>query len=107
MLIIREHGWFDKRFIYEESFQMPLMIRAPGLIKAGSVCNDVVSNVDFAATWLNYAGLKIPTYMQGDSFLPVLKGEPPSNPDQVAYHRYWMHRDSIHNAYVGRHDGHS
>lgn len=95
-----EHGWFDKRFIYEESFQMPLMIRAPKLIQPGSICNEVVSNVDFAATWLEYAGLRIPTYMQGDSFLPALQGKPNANPDQVAYHRYWMHRDDIHNAYV-------
>lgn len=95
-----EHGWFDKRFIYEESFQMPLMVRCPGLIKPGTVCNDIVSNVDFAPTWLEYAGLRKPTYMQGDSFLPSLKGEDYQSPDQVAYHRYWMHAEEFHNAYV-------
>ncbi|WVF67034.1 hypothetical protein IAT40_001777 [Kwoniella sp. CBS 6097] len=95
-----EHGWFDKRFMYEESFQMPLMIRAPKLIRRGSICNDIVSNVDFAATWIQYAGLKVPTYMQGDSFLDSLMGKSPQNPSQVAYHRYWMHADPIHNAYA-------
>jgi arylsulfatase A-like enzyme len=80
---------------------MPLMIRAPGIIKPGTINDDIVSNVDFAPTWLDYAGLKIPTYMQGDSFFSSLKGTPNPNPDQVAYHRYWMHADDIHNAYVG------
>ncbi|GKZ16855.1 hypothetical protein AbraIFM66951_006346 [Aspergillus brasiliensis] len=95
-----EHGWFDKRFMYEESFQMPFLIRYPKLIKPGSVCDDIVSNVDFAATWLDLAGLRIPSYMQGVSFAPLLKGETPADWKQVAYHRYWMHRDPIHNAYA-------
>lgn len=95
-----EHGWFDKRFIYEESFQMPLMVRCPGLVKPGTVCNDIVSNVDFAPTWLEYAGLRKPTYMQGDSFLPSLNGDATQDPDAVAYHRYWMHADECHNAYA-------
>ncbi|BEI94055.1 uncharacterized protein CcaverHIS019_0605140 [Cutaneotrichosporon cavernicola] len=94
-----EHGWFDKRFIYEESFQMPLLIRAPG-ITAGSVCNDIVSNVDFATTWLDFAGLRIPSYMQGESFVRSLSGEEWQGSDAVAYHRYWMHADENHNAYA-------
>lgn len=94
-----EHGWFDKRFIYEESFQMPLLIRAPG-IKPGSVCDDIISNVDFAATWLDWAGLRIPTYMQGESFVRSLRGDKWQGEDAVAYHRYWMHADEFHNAYV-------
>jgi arylsulfatase A-like enzyme len=95
-----EHGWFDKRFMYEESFQMPLLVRYPREIKAGSVCNDIVSNVDFAATWLDLAGMRQPTYMQGVSFRSLLKGTTPENWQQVAYHRYWMHRDIIHEAYA-------
>ncbi|GJN91927.1 hypothetical protein Rhopal_004952-T1 [Rhodotorula paludigena] len=96
-----EHGWFDKRFIYEESFQMPFLVRWPAQIAPGSVCGDIVSNVDFAPTWLEAAGVRIPTYMQGDSFLSSLKGVPRPEDDQtVAYHRYWMHNDSIHNAYA-------
>lgn len=87
--------------MYEESFQMPFLIRWPKQIQAGSVCNDIVSNVDFAATWLDAAGCRIPSYMQGVSFLPELKGKArAADDDTVAYHRYWMHRDEIHDAYA-------
>lgn len=95
-----EHGWFDKRFMYEESFQMPFVIRYPQLIKPGSVCEDIICNVDFASTFLDLAGLAIPSYMQGTSFRPLLCGSTPSNWKQVAYHRYWMHRDELHNIYA-------
>ncbi|PYI05503.1 arylsulfatase A [Aspergillus sclerotiicarbonarius CBS 121057] len=95
-----EHGWFDKRFMYEESFQMPFLIRYPKLISPGSVCEDIISNVDFATTWLELAGLRVPSYMQGVSFVPLLEGRTPEDWKQVAYHRYWMHRDTIHNAYA-------
>ena len=95
-----EHGWFDKRFMYEESFQMPFIVKYPGEIKAGSVCNDIVSNVDFAPTFLDLAALRKPTYMQGSSFRALLQGSTPRDWQQVAYHRYWMHRDSVHNAYA-------
>ncbi|KAI0015458.1 N-acetylglucosamine-6-sulfatase [Xylariomycetidae sp. FL0641] len=95
-----DHGWFDKRFMYEESFQMPFLIRYPREIAPGSVCNGIISNVDFAATWLDQAGLKIPSYMQGRSFRPLLRGSTPKDWKQLAYHRYWMHRDVIHEAYA-------
>ncbi|CAM1507894.1 Fc.00g047420.m01.CDS01 [Cosmosporella sp. VM-42] len=95
-----EHGWFDKRFMYEESFQMPFLIRYPKEIAPGSVCNDIICNVDFATTWLDFANLTIPSYMQGTSFRPLLRGKTPENWQQVAYHRYWMHNDIIHNAYA-------
>ncbi|KAI8943857.1 hypothetical protein NX059_001829 [Plenodomus lindquistii] len=95
-----EHGWFDKRFMYEESFQMPLLIRWPSKISPGSVCDDIVCNVDFAATWLDCAGLRIPSYMQGVSFLQLLQGRTPQDWQQIAYHRYWMHNDAIHHAYA-------
>ena len=100
-----DHGWFDKRFMYEESFQMPFLMRYPQIIKPRSICNEIITNVDFAPTWLELAGLKIPTYMQGVSFLPLLnsRGEPSwedFRPQKVAYHRYWMHRDETHNAYA-------
>lgn len=94
-----EHGWFDKRFMYEESFQMPFLIRYPDEIVAGQVCDSVICNVDFAATFLDCAGLTIPSYMQGKSFRPLLKGAVPDDWSDVAYHRYWMHRDPDHNAY--------
>lgn len=79
---------------------MPYLVCGPG-IKAGSVCNDIVSNVDFAPTWLDFAGVTKPSYMQGESFLPMLKGTSGEQDEwEVAYHRYWMHRDVIHNCYV-------
>jgi arylsulfatase A-like enzyme len=95
-----EHGWFDKRFMYEESFQMPFLIRWPKEIKAGSVCNDIICNVDFAPTFLDAAGLRVPNYMQGVSFRKLLQGATPEHWQQVAYHRYWMHNDIIHEAYA-------
>ncbi|KAG7136550.1 N-acetylglucosamine-6-O-sulfatase like protein [Verticillium longisporum] len=95
-----EHGWFDKRFMYEESFQMPFMIRYPPTIHPKSVCNDIICNVDFAPTFLDLAKVRIPTYMQGVSFVPVLQGQTPDDWQQIAYHRYWMHRDIIHEAYA-------
>jgi arylsulfatase A-like enzyme len=95
-----EHGWFDKRFIYEESFKMPFLARLPGTIPAGMSADAMASNVDFAPTFLDAAGLPVPNYMQGRSLLPVLCGTVPEDWTEVAYHRYWMHRDPVHNAYA-------
>ncbi|CRK42201.1 hypothetical protein BN1723_018980, partial [Verticillium longisporum] len=95
-----EHGWFDKRFMYEESFQMPFLIRHPAEIARGSVCDDIICNVDFAPTFLDFAKLIRPSYMQGESFRPLLQGRTPSDWQQIAYHRYWMHNDVIHQAYA-------
>lgn len=67
-----EHGWFDKRFMYEESFRTPMIIRYPGKLKPGSVNNDFVMNLDVAPTLLDAAGAAVPADMQGKSFLPVL-----------------------------------
>lgn len=95
-----EHGWFDKRFIYEESLQMPFLVRYPNGIKPGSVTKDIAMNVDFAPTFLDYAGLAIPSYMQGTSMRPVFEGAAGDDWQDVAYHRYWMHKDVIHNAFA-------
>lgn len=95
-----EHGWFDKRFMYEESFQMPFLVRYPKEIPAGSVCGNMACNVDFAPTFLDYAGLTVPSYMQGNSIRALLNGHPPADWPELAYHRYWMHRDPNHNAYA-------
>ncbi len=95
-----EHGWFDKRFMYEESFQMPFVVRFPSEIKPGSVCSDLLSNVDFAPTFLDLAGLPVPSYMQGRSIRPLLQGSAPADWPATAYHRYWMHQDEFHNAYA-------
>ena len=94
-----EHGWFDKRFMYEESFQMPFLIRYPKEVSSNAICSNIVCNVDFAATFLDLAGLKTPSYMQGRSFRTLLNGAERKDWPDVAYHRYWMHRDPDHNAY--------
>ena len=95
-----EHGWFDKRFIYEQALQMPFLIRYPEKIMPAQICSSICCNVDFAPTFLDLAGLRIPSYMQGISLMPLLKGSEPDNWPQIAYHRYWMHRDPDHNAYA-------
>ncbi|KAI0410297.1 arylsulfatase B [Xylaria grammica] len=95
-----EHGWFDKRFMYEESFQMPFLVRYPAGIQAGTTCDNIICNVDFAPTFLDYAQLPVPSYMQGASFKALLGGATPEDWQQIAYHRYWMHNDIIHHAYA-------
>jgi len=95
-----EHGWFDKRFMYEESLQMPFLVRYPAGIKAGVVAGDIATNVDFAPTFLDYARAPIPSYMQGFSLRPVFEGAAGDGWQDVAYHRYWMNMDDIHNAYA-------
>ena len=95
-----EHGWFDKRFMYEESFQMPFLVRFPREIRPNTICDDIISNVDFAPTFLDLASVRVPTYMQGISFRSLLQSNTPVDWQQVAYHRYWMHRDIIHDAYA-------
>ena len=87
-----EHGLYDKRFMYEESLRIPLLVRYPKEIKAGSVNTDIVTNVDFAETFLDYAGVSIPADMQGRSLRPLFKGQTPSDWRQSMYYRYWMHR---------------
>ena len=94
-----EHGWFDKRFMYEESLQMPFLARFPKQISGGQINESLACNIDFAPTFLDVADLKIPTYMQGSSLLPLMIGTVPKNWQKIVYHRYWMHRDPDHNAY--------
>ena len=94
-----EHGWFDKRFMYEESLQMPFLARFPKKISGGQINESLACNIDFAPTFLDVADLKIPTYMQGSSLLPLMIGTVPKNWQRIVYHRYWMHRDPDHNAY--------
>ena len=86
-----DHGWFDKRFMYEESLRMPFIIRYPKEIKPGTVNGNIILNVDFAPTFLDYAGIDVPEEMQGKSFRPLLKGEPPEGWQTSMYYRYWMH----------------
>ncbi len=84
-----EHGWFDKRWMYDESYRTPLMIKWPGTVKPGSVNNDLVSNLDFAQTFLGIAGAKSPKNMQGASLVPVLKNRKPNNWRKSHYYHYY------------------
>jgi len=84
-----EHGWFDKRFMYDESYRTPLLAKWPGKIKPGSVNNDLVSNLDFAETFLDIAGAEIPDDMQGASLVPILKGETPDDWRKTHYYHYY------------------
>jgi len=84
-----DHDWFDKRFMYEESLRMPFLVRWPGTIKAGSVSDAMILNVDFAPTLMAAAGLQIPADIQGRSFLPLLKGETSKDWRTSMYYRYY------------------
>lgn len=82
-----EHGWFDKRWMYEESFRTPLLVRFPGGVK-GEI-DEMVQNIDYAPTFLELAGVEIPDDIHGCSFLPLLKGEKyEPNRDGIYYHYY-------------------
>jgi arylsulfatase A-like enzyme len=84
-----EHGWYDKRWMYEESFRTPLIVRWPGQIKPGSVNTDMVMNLDFAETFLEAAGLPIPGEMQGKSLVPVMQGKTPADWRKSVYYHYY------------------
>ncbi|MBC8230929.1 sulfatase [bacterium] len=97
-----DHGWYDKRFMYEESLRMPFIIRYPKEIKPGTVNDDIMLNVDFAPTFLDYAGIDIPEQMQGTSFRPLLNSQTPEDWQTSMYYRYWMH---LAHHYVSAHYG--
>lgn len=97
-----EHGWFDKRWIFEESLRTPLLVRWPGVAKAGTVNKDIVSNVDFAETFLQAAGAAVPAEMQGHSLVPVLQGQTPADWRKSFYYHYYEH-PAVHQ--VARHYG--
>jgi arylsulfatase A-like enzyme len=84
-----DHGWYDKRFMYEESLRMPLLVRYPKEIKEGAVSDAMVLNLDFAETFLDYAGVEIPRDMQGRSFREVLKGNTPEDWRGSMYYHYY------------------
>jgi arylsulfatase A-like enzyme len=97
-----EHGWFDKRWMYEESLKTPLLVRWPGVVKAGTVRDEIVSNLDFAQTFLSIAGVKEPGDMQGSSLEPLLRGRNPRNWRSDFYYHYYENPGG-HN--VARHYG--
>lgn len=84
-----EHGWFDKRWIFEESLRTPLLIRWPGVTKPETVSKEIVSLVDFAQTFLDVAGIEQPAEMQGRSLVPLLKGNTPSDWRKSLYYHYY------------------
>jgi len=98
-----EHGWFDKRFMYEESLKMPLLIRYPREIAKGVVSDEMVMNLDFAPTFLDYTGVPVPDDMQGESMRNLLKGETPDNWRNEIYYHYYEYPKGGHD--VKRHYG--
>ncbi|MEM6278016.1 MAG: sulfatase [Verrucomicrobiota bacterium] len=103
-----EHGWFDKRFMFDESYRTPLLVSWPGVVEPGSVNRDLVSNLDFAQTFLDIAGAELPGDMQGESLVPILKGDTPESWRSSHYYHYYeypgwhmVHRHE--GVYDGRH----
>ena len=99
-----EHGWYDKRWMYEQSLKMPFLIRWPGVIKPGSRSKTMIQNIDYAPTFLELAGVKAPKEVQGKSLVPVFRksGEKLAGWTDSIYYAYWEN-PGIHN--VPRHDG--
>jgi arylsulfatase A-like enzyme len=97
-----EHGWFDKRWILEESLRTPCLIRWPAVVRPGRINADIISNLDFAPTFLEAAGAPIPGDIQGRSLVPILKGETPSDWRKSFYYHYYEY-PGVHS--VRRHYG--
>jgi len=97
-----EHGWFDKRWMYEQSLRTPLLIRWPGKIEAGTFCDKIVSPIDLASTFLDMAGVDIPDDLQGRSLVPLLQGKTPDDWRKTFYYHYYEY-PGWH--YVRRHYG--
>ncbi|WP_411845945.1 sulfatase/phosphatase domain-containing protein [Roseibacillus persicicus] len=98
-----EHGWYDKRWMFEESFKMPFIIRWPGVIKPGTTTKSLIQNIDYAPTFLEVAGAEIPSDIQGKSLVPMLKesGKEPADWRDKLYYRYYG--EAVHS--VAAHDG--
>ncbi|MBK9383738.1 MAG: sulfatase [Planctomycetes bacterium] len=86
-----EHGWYDKRWMYEPSLRTPLLVRWPGVTQPGSQCSELVQNLDLAPTFLEAAGAEIPAWMQGRSLVPLLRGETPRDWRSSIYYHYYEH----------------
>lgn len=97
-----EHGWFDKRFIYEESFKTPLLAKWPGVIEPGSASDQMVQNLDYAQTILDVAGIAAPSEMQGESLVPLLRGDEEEWDREAVYYHYYEY-PAVH--MVKRHYG--
>lgn len=99
-----EHGWFDKRWIYEESIHMPFIIRWPGVVKPDTRFTPMIQNIDYAATFLDIAGGKIPEGLHGRSFAPILRGQTPADWRQSIYYHYYDGGHSVAKHYGVRTD---
>jgi len=99
---IGDHGWYDKRWMYEESLKMPLIVKWPGVIKPGSRETELVQNLDYAQTFLEIAGAPRPKDMQGLSLVPLMKGEKPTKWRNEIYYHYYEY-PSVH--MIPRHYG--
>jgi arylsulfatase A-like enzyme len=97
-----DHGWYDKRWMYEESLRTPLIIRWPGVVEPGSVNEELVQNLDYAETFLDLAGVPIPDVMQGVSLVPLLRGRTPDDWREALYYQYFEY-PAVH--MVQRHYG--
>jgi arylsulfatase A-like enzyme len=97
-----DKGWFDKRWMYEESFRAPLLVRWPGMVDPGAENKDLVQNIDFASTFLEIAGARVPDDLQGRSLVPLLKGSKPTNWRKSLYYHYYEY-PAVH--MVQRHYG--
>jgi len=95
-----DHAWYDKRFMYEESLRMPFLVSYPKEIPAGSVCDDMILNVDFPSTFMDWAGLEIPEAWHGRSARECFQGRAPRDWRRRMYYRYWMHKDDPHNVWA-------
>lgn len=91
-----EHGWFDKRLMFDEAIKMPFLIRYPQKIKRGTVRKEIITNIDFAPTILDYAGISSPQYIQGLSFKSILENKTPKDWQKAMYYRYWAHLGGGH-----------
>ena len=89
--MLGEHDYIDKRWMYEESMRIPLLVRYPALASARAKRSELIANVDFAPTMLDLAGVEAPVQMQGRSFAPLLAGAAPPDWRRSVYYRYWMH----------------
>lgn len=84
-----EHGWYDKRFVYDESFKTPLLVAWPGKVKPGTTSDALVQNLDFAQTFLDAAGIEAPADMQGESMVPLLTGNDAAWDRNAVYYHYY------------------
>ncbi len=98
-----EHGWYDKRFMYEESFRTPLLVRYPREINAGTEVTQLVQNIDYAPTFLELAGVTVPDAMQGKSIRPLWNGDNDIQWRDALYYHYYEFPHGWH--YVNKHDG--